>query len=313
RQRISAFMTITNRVAMDDPQRALAMLDELERADERQAVRQNIAFTWLQRDPEGALEWMLAADRSERGDFIQMAGQTLMQTDLDAAMRVLSRLDKKNATMWAGQIASHLGMERSVAEAEAFIAQYEGGPDYDEMLMAVISGVAQTDAEAAVGMMARLPDGGKRQMLYQAVYSQYAEQYPRRAADSALTTIEDDSRRSQVLGAIAARWSYSDPQAAAQWVRRLPHGSVRDAAVVGLTAGWRELTAARRQMIEEIGNAEQRKQAFASVLYRVARDDPEQAQRLLADIDLPDDDKEAIRQSLQQIQEHSGQASLSVY
>jgi hypothetical protein len=204
-------------------------------------------------------------------------------------------------------------MERSVAEAEAFIAQYEGGPDYDEMLMAVISGVAQTDAEAAVGMMARLPDGGKRQMLYQAVYSQYAEQYPRRAADSALTTIEDDSRRSQVLGAIAARWSYSDPQAAAQWVRRLPHGSVRDAAVVGLTAGWRELTAARRQMIEEIGNAEQRKQAFASVLYRVARDDPEQAQRLLADIDLPDDDKEAIRQSLQQIQEHSGQASLSVY
>lgn len=311
-ERLSALMTVARTVAHHDPHRALALLDGVESAEEREVLIGNIAMAWLQDDPATALGWILAVDTPKRSDLIAGAGYMLAHRDLDAAIRLLPRIDKQHANVWRQQIAANLAAQRSVAEARQFVEQYQGSPEYPQMMSALIQGLARTDAAAALGMLGSLPAGEDRQVLYSNVLMQYAQQDPRRAAES-LASIEDDVLRTNLTTQIVSQWARADPAAAERWAADLPPGQERDTAIVGVASRWTELTPARRVLIESIDDAEWRAQAVTNMLFRLASEDFEQAERLLRDISLPAVQKEQLRQQMEMLREQSQQSHISVW
>lgn len=311
-ERLSALMTVARTVSRDDPRRALSLLDGIESAEDREVMIGNIAMVWLQDDPETALDWILAVDTPRRSDLIQGAAYMLARQDVDAAIRLLPRIDKQHASTWRQQIVANLAAQRSVAEARQFVAQYEGSPEYPQMMSSLIQGLAETDAAAALEMLDSHPAGEERQMLYSSVLMQYARQDPRQAAES-LVSIDDEELRTGLTAQIVSQWAHSDPVAAERWTADLPPGQGRDLAIVGVAASWSELTPARRLLIESIGDAEWRAQAVASMLFRLASEDFEEAERLLRDVSLPAAQKEQLRQQMEMLREQSQQGHIGVW
>lgn len=305
--RLSAMMTVARTVSHHDPRQALALLDGVESAEDREVLIGNIAMSWLQDDPETALDWILALDTPKRSDLIAGAAHMLVRRDLDAAIRLLPRIDKDHATVWRQRIAANLAAQRSVAEARQFIAQYEGSPEYPQMMSAVIQGLAQTDAAAALEMLDRLPAGDERQMLYSSVLMEYAQQDPGKAAES-LASVDDAGLRMNLTTQVLSMWGRSDPPAAERWADDLPPGKERDTAIMGVSSGWTEFTPSRRLLIESIGSAELRTQAVGNIFHRIAREDFEKAQRLLRDLNLPAAEKEQLRRQMEMVRDHSNRS-----
>ncbi len=313
RQRLSAMAAVARQVSEQDPRRALALLDDIESRQQRDMLLQSIGMNWLQQDPEAALQWMLTAEVGERSRLIAQAGVMLAHRDLDLAMRLLPRLEKEQAAAWRQQIARGIATERSVAEARSFIAQYEGSPEYPQLLSAVIQGVARNDPTQAVRMLDEMPGAAEQWRLYSAVFMQYAEQDPRQAAEAVVSLDNDNLPGTRIVSQVIARWARSDPAAAERWADNLPVGRQRDAAIAGAAMQWTEVTSSRRRMLESIRDPALRQRAITSTVFRVWREDRQAAERLLREINLPPEQKEEVRQRLNGMRGHPGSPSFGVW
>lgn len=312
RHRMMAMATLAQRLSEQDPRRAVALLDEIESPRERSMLIQSIGMNWLQRDPEAALDWILAANTTERPKLIAQAGAVLANTDLDAAIRLLPRLGEQDAAAWRQQIASRIAAERSVVQARSFIAQYQGSAEYPRLLGAVIQGVARNDPAAAVRMLEDIPAGEEQWMLYSSVLMHYARQDPRAAVESVLS-LDNEEQRRNLLSQVVSRWANSDPPAADRWVDNLPPGQQRDAAIAGAASQWTEVTPTRRRLLESIGDPAARGKAVAAAVFRIGRGDLQAAERLLREVDLPAQRKEEIRQQLEMVHRHSSSSLIGVW
>jgi hypothetical protein len=212
-------------------------------------------------------------------------------------MRWLPRLDEKSQTLWRTQIASNLASQRSPAEALQFISRYEGSQDYPQLLTSAIHGIAQTDIHAALEMADRIPGGGQRDALYSGLIQRYGHQDPEQAA-TILSSIADDAQRAQATSMLVMTWSHTDPAGAQQWVEKLPQGNGRDDAIVQLASNWDELTPSRHLLVNSIGSLEKRKQALMISVQRIALSDPQQAERMMREMDLTDDERRELQQGM---------------
>lgn len=296
-QRQQAFGMIAMTVSQKEPQQAIELLDRIERPDDRKGVARNIAIMWVQADPDAALSWMLHRDGSERDEMLSTTAHMLAQTDLDSAMRWLPRLDEKSQTLWRAQIASNLASQRSPAEALQFISRYEGSGDYPQLLASAINGLAETDIHAALQMADRVPEGLERDGLYSGLIWRYGQQDPEQAA-AMLNSISDNAQRAQATSMLVMTWSHSDPEGAQQWADKLPRGDGRDDAIMQLASNWDELTPSRRLLVNSIGSLEKRKQALMSSVRRISQSDPQQADRLMREMDLTDDERQQLQHNL---------------
>lgn len=296
-ERQQALSMIAMTLSQREPQQAVELLDRIERPGDRKNVARNIASMWLHSDPDAAVSWMLQQGGSERDTMLSMSAHVLAQSDLDSAMRWLPRLDEKSQTVWRAQIASNLAAQRSPAEALQFISRYEGSAEYPQLLASVVNGIAQTDMQTALQMAERVPEGLQRDGLYTGLIGRYGRQDPERAA-SILDSIADDGHRAQATSMLVMSWSHSDPAGAQQWAERLPRGDRRDDAVVQLASNWDELTPSRRLLVNSIGNLEKRRQALMMAVQRIARTDPQQAETMMRELDLTDDERRQLQHSI---------------
>lgn len=296
RRRQHALHRVAATLGREDPRRAIDMLEQIDRGDEREQLTQAMASTWLRSDPDEALEWLLGLEENERRQLLVMAGQSLPQLDLDAALRWLPRLDEESAAAWRLQIASGLAIQRSAAQAQRFIARFEGTADYPELQTAAISGLAQTDVDAALRLARQLPPGPDKSRMLGNLATQLAMQDPQRAAEL-LPSIDDESARTRTMVMIAGQWAHADPAAAQRWVENLPQGGGRDNAVVQLASTWDEITPARRRLLESV-DSHVRQNALRSHAYRLARTDPRAAAQIVRGMDVSDDEKQQMLESI---------------
>lgn len=310
-ERRNAFNVIAMAISQRDPERAVQMLGNIGVAAERRAIEQSIATNWIWHEADAALSWILTLPGSERDELLRDAMFLLSQTDPDAAIRLLPRLDDEQVPVWRARIAEGLAAQRPVAEAQAFIAQYEGSDEYPELVSAVISGLAQNDIQEALRMADRMPAGARKDSTYAGLIMQYANVDPRQAAAS-LALLTDESNRASATMQVVGEWSRSEPEAAQQWAGNLPSGQQRDAAIMAAASAWDEITFARQRLIDSIDDAQVRKQAVTGVIYRVASSDPEKAERMLEETHLSEEEKQEVRNITRSIRDQSEQWYLQV-
>jgi hypothetical protein len=240
----------------------------------------------MREDPDAATDWILSQDKETAGQMMQMAAYQLVRRDIDAAMRLLPRLDASDQVGLRQQIAEHLATGRSPGEARAFVQQFEGQPGYDQLQASVIAGVAKTDVLMAKQLADQLARGNARDRAYMEVISQQAQSDPVQATVW-LNSVSDERLRGAAAGQVAAQWYSSDPSAAARWVTGLPAGALRDDAIMSMSSRWRQPTAEQTRLIASIEDRDKRGQAKVQQIYFVARTDQARARKLLEDADIP--------------------------
>lgn len=288
---------VVNTVAHDDPLQGIALLESLD--DQRLVanVRQNLASGWLMQDADAAIDWILSLDDRASSELLNNVSWALIQSDVDAAIRVMPRVDRRSQVQWRNLIANTLVMERSVDEALQFARQYENEPDYPQIQASIIQSVAATDIAQAQYLADRITDVQARDQAYSSIIGQHAQTDPQ-AALTMVDSIANDSMRTNAIAMVASSWHEADPAPAMRWLTNLPRGADRDYAITHVASQWNTVSQEQEALINSISDAETRGRLKIQRAYAVAQFDQALARELLDDPDIPEDMR---RQALQHI------------
>ncbi len=251
----------------------------------REEVEVHVATSWTQRDPDAALDWVLGLGEERAAKIFERTGGLGMSEDLDAAMRNLPRLPANYQREARYQLARQLAMSRSVAEAQAFISQFESEPDYAELQVSLINGIVRNDPALARQMADRIADATARDAAYLTIVRNLANSDPRQAAGW-LDRISDESMRASGLSAVAQRWASQDIDAAVQWARSQPSGPERDYAVMQLATQWESGGEKALELAGTIENERTRGQTQIAIVVRMAGNDLDRASEMIRRLDL---------------------------
>ncbi len=286
-RRRNAFAGLIAQIGESDPQAAIAYVDQLPDQQTRNMALTQLAGNWITQDPDAAIEWILTQEGELSAQIIASAGASLMYTNLDAAMRLLPRLDEQNQQSWRMQIAQQLASTRSVDDAQAFVRQFESQPGYDQLQSSLISGVLQKDVAQAKMLADQLGDVEARDSAYMQIVSYQANSDPAQAM-AWLRNISDEGLRNAAAGQVAATWYMQDPRAAQSWVASLPRGGARDDAIMNMSYQWSQPTQEQVDLINSISDRDKRGQAKVRRIYNLMQTDPARARELLQDEDIPE-------------------------
>lgn len=295
--------SILSVVAQSDPQRAVAYLSEISDERARAAATQTVVSQWANSDPEAAINWVLNNDVPNASHLLSQAGHTMIANDVDAAMRLLPRVDDETARMWRASIASGLSLQRSPAEAQRFIDQFKGEPGYDNLQVAMITGISQQDIYLAHSMAEQLPPGRARDQSLQQIISNHLYSNPQEAA-AWLDSISGDEYRGQATGQVLQQWFAMVSHSASQWIVNQPPGRVRDDAILIMAHSSDNNSPPMQQLIARISDPEKRFQAQVAQMWNIARSDPSRARAMIAEMDISAEQRRSLEDQLARIRQH---------
>ncbi|MEJ2258631.1 MAG: hypothetical protein P8X98_16900 [Woeseiaceae bacterium] len=288
---------ILQQAAMSDPASAIAFLDQIEDKQQRLQVSEGLIGAWIQKDADAALEWILGQDEQSSGQLMLRAVNELARTDVDTAIRLLPKLRGEHQAIARLRIAEMLGETRSIGEVQAFISQYQGEPDFDQLQAMVVAAMARNDTMMARQLASQIQDGAARDSAYMRSVMEHAELDPVEALGW-LDSISDETRRDQAASQVASAWYRQDPVAATQWIANMPPGPGRDNAIVDLAGRWEDPTPQQAALIESIEDQEMRSRAKVMQVYAVMRTNPIKAQSMLKDDDISAEQRAQIEENI---------------
>lgn len=310
-----------------EPIAALEQVLAMEPSNYRTRAIGPTAYAASQKDPEGALNTVLAADA---GLVTQQATSNLLQGWARSDPSAVRRWLRSNASRVPASAFTELSQQLafsdpdSAAELLGVVPEVAQGP----WLSAVARGYARQDPDAALAWLdSQRGRPGYTQANRQLIQS-LAESDPRRAAQM-VTAIEDPRQRGRATQGIAAAWGQSDPVAALGWVAQIPEAENRAGAVNSIVSMWSQqapaqaLAWARNQpdrtmrdigiasylqslpyptdsdarLLDEIADSGRKNQALAGLAMNSARQNPDLARRLLSQIE-DDNIRNALAQRL---------------
>ncbi|MDJ0939742.1 MAG: hypothetical protein QNJ00_08245 [Woeseiaceae bacterium] len=290
-------------IAQNDPQEAFAYLDIIENPAERREAEGDIAQRWMREDPDAAVDWILTQDEDRASALLEQSSWSLLRSDLDAAIRILPRLNEGTQLSFRAQIAQRMATSRSPAEAQAFVRQFEGEPGYAELQASLIAGVAESDVMLARQLADQLTDMRVRDDAYASIIMRRGQTSPQEAA-AWLSQIQDEGVRGRAMGQLASVWFENDPATAERWVVNLPAGSMRDDAIVQLASRWSNPSDEQMLLVADITDEHKRGQAQVRMIYNIARRDPVRARQMLENADLPDYQRDQAEQWMARLRDH---------
>ena len=285
--RSNVLASVLQQIAHDSPAQAIAYLDDIENEQQKLMASQYVVSSWVAREPDAAIAWVMSQTGDNAGQVAFAVANRVLRSDIDAAIRLLPKIDDGNRNSMQQQIALHLATNRSAQEAESFIRRFEREPGYAQLQASVISGVAQADIGLARQMAAQLPDGTARDTAQAQIVSQRAMTDPLEASRW-LQNIADERLRASAASQVAANWYAQDAASAIRWVDSLPAGEVRDNTIFGLIGRWNNPGSEQERLIGTIDDPDKRGQAKGRLVYHYMRSDPARARELLKDEDIPD-------------------------
>lgn len=301
--REKALAEVIQVAAHRNPAEAVANMHLIENPNMRDDAVQQAIFSWVQRDSEAAVNWLLAQDADTLNEFLA-SPRMLVRYDLDAAIRLLDVVDESNQRTWRHQIANSMAQNRSAAEAMAFVRQFETEPGYGNLQTAVIAGVAQNNIYTARQMAEQLPMGEARDAAFAQLIETRATTHPQEAL-SWMGLIADENHKGRAAGSVASQWYARDSAAAINWARDLPTGIVRDNAISGLANNLREFGPDEEALIASISDDGKRSQAMLRFIYSTARRNPARARELMSTTELASHDRERVEQYLRRLEGQS--------
>lgn len=288
---------VIDRIAMADPASATSYLERIEDPQQRLEASEELASTWAREDVDAAAEWMLSLDKETSGRLMMVAASELIGSDIDAAIRLLPNVGDEHQAGARRRIAQELSETRSIEETQAFLQQYQGEPDYEQLQATVVSGIARNDTLMARQFVEQIQDPSTRDLAFVQVIEQHATTDPAEAYRW-LDNVSNAALRRQGLGHVTSHWYAQDPTAATQWVSSLPRGPERDDAILSMASDWKQPTSEQDSLIASIDDRNKRGQAKIRHIFSLMRSDPDKARALLQDEDISDAQREKVKETI---------------
>lgn len=298
--RESALAEVIQVAAQRNPAEAVRNMHLIENPNMRDdAVNQAIS-SWLRRDSNAAVNWLLAQDPETAREYLG-SPRMILHFDVDAAIRLLDVVEESNQRSWRQQIANRIAQSRSAADAMVFVRQFEGEEGYGSLQTAVIAGVAQNDIYAARQMTEQLPMGEARDTAFAKLIETRATTHPQEAL-SWMGLIAGETQKGRAAASVASQWHARDPTAATNWARDLPAGVVRDDAISSIVNSSRDFGPEKEALIASISDDGKRSQAMLRYIYSTARRNPARAREFMSTAELADHDRQRAEQYLRRLE-----------
>lgn len=297
-QSIAMVMMVT---AQNDPARAAEMLSMIGNSAHRRSTLGTLGSQWAARDFDAAVQWVSSLNTDEQRMALQGMGQQLAHADVDRAITLLQRFPASGPRNLKLQIARNLAQQRSIDAAQSFVDRYKGTDDYPRLQASIIGSVANTDPARAMQMADSIADERQRDQLYSQIVSRKAGDDPRLALQW-MESISDSAQRQQTMSQVVRVWNANSPDEARAWVNSLPRGDARDDAIVAIAIVNAQNGRDARQLINTIDSETKRKQASLGLLQQLMYIDSGEAERLLNELSLSDDERRQYQQMLDNVQ-----------
>lgn len=298
RQRKTSMSSIFMTVAQSDPALAMELLNSLPDDSNKTGIKEQVGRTWLMTNPDAAIAWLETLDRSEASQIVANTTGFLAQVQPEAAYQLLALLDGQQRVDSARDLVSKLASAGEIIRARALIDELRGQQGLENIEASYIEGLARHDTEAATQLAMQLQDEKQRDQTLSKIAVAAVKQDPDRAI-GLLPSITDPEKRAQTVRTIAAQWHRHDPDAALRWLSSLPAGSGRDGAVGRVAASFGEIDRRELDLINDIEDPTSRTTTARTAVIGLSRLDQAAAIRLLEQLDIPEQEKAKLRDSIQ--------------
>ncbi len=297
RQRDQLVSTVATHISQTNPEEAMQLLAQVTDKRIRNRTASQIAAVWAQSDFDSAVNWVSSLDVDAQRNALQSMGQNLVYSDLDRATELLERFPGKNSGRLAMQITQSLAEKRGTDAAMSFANRYRDKPEYSELQSVVIGMMANSDPALAMQMARDVENDRSRDQLYARIIGQQAARDPQQALQW-MNSISGEKSRSAATTQIARQWYSQDPTAAAAWIGGLPRGNTRDDAIIATISSGRGSDEDFLDLIETVSDPAKRKQVTLMRIQMYLQSDPAEAERLLGEVDLTDQEREQYESML---------------
>jgi hypothetical protein len=273
-------LTFASTASLSDPVQTPRIAERLlARTDaESRAALSRLVTTWMQRDPENALEWVLARGTDVDQAVMASAAQTMAARDPRAAAAYVDRIPQGQRSVWIVQVATGYGRSDPQG-ALNWVSQFQGQEFYDTAMRQLVAGAAQTDPFAAAQMLRQ--SGPNVQFgAAQQVATALAQRDPAAALGWAQSLTEPRARSSAQVAVVTA-WSAADPAGARSHVLAQPASTERDQSITNLFQRAASAGTFDRELLNELSNQANRQQLAGTAITLLARTNLAQARALL--------------------------------
>jgi hypothetical protein len=173
------------------------------------------------------------------------------------------------------------------------------GPNKDKALNTTLGAMAKNDLAGTWNFALGLPDGSTRDAAIGGIVQTYSHSDPARIAPL-IAELPPGVEQTRTMTAVATEWVQNDSTTFVDWLNDQPDGPMRDAAIVQLSSSSQIIKHPTMifEHANQISDPALRLVQVQGVLSRWAARDPSAALQAAQKINLPDDQKAAIIQSL---------------
>ena len=272
--------TLLMLMADDSPLKAieLAMTD----AKDRDMAVTQVIGAWAEDDPRAAFEWILSNQSSLQD--VALAAKPLRriaETAPRQALALAERLDKTGRRLATSTILEQWAANDAPAAA-AWLDSSKGESDGKRVATIAAAYAQQRGEEAFDWVLAQAPE--HRGDAMEKVTRELAKGSAQRTLDL-VRRIDDPQLYAAAVGSVVSAWASEDPRAARRWIAANANDGERNALYARLYTSWAlvdQADAAANALRH--GNRSERDAALAATATSVARQNPDLAERLYAEI-----------------------------
>ena len=213
---------------------------------------------WTQLDARGAIEFAASRNREERW------------LGTSSVLRTWTRTDPAAAIAWAQE-------NGKAAPAEDSAQGGPGGPQGNFALSTVISQLAHTDLDRALGVAAT-ETFDRRSRAVGTLASELVSQRGLDGAKNAIEGMAASSLKDGLVSEFAERFASKDARAASEWALALPEGEAKSRALAEAVGEWaKKDVAAAGQFLSRLPATAEGDRSRENYAYTVAEKSPETA------------------------------------
>jgi hypothetical protein len=222
-----------DKVAGDDPMRAIAWAQEHSDDGDRDDLYGVIAERWARKDPEGAFVWAESLQRAdERGDAYEGVIRGAMESGNESiALALIERIPsgrfRDESLVEAVDVMAETNVGRALELAQQVVDEYslqKAGQAIGEKM------IAGGRVEEAKAMVMNLPYGEMQRRMAYGLVTAMAEEDARLALSwmGEASELFGNSSSQSMAYRIAREFVQEDPQEAIAWGTEVPEGRARD-------------------------------------------------------------------------------------
>lgn len=251
-----------------------------------------IAAEWAKQDPAAAMAWASGLPQGQSDALNAVVGE-VAKSDPKKAAELLASISSEDKGSAYRTIAAQFG-STNFAEAQAWIRTLPAD-EQASALASAISGLSNTDPQAAARQVAGMESGETKDRAVRSVVADLARVDPQEAASFLKEQGSEESARDGVRDLMPA-WVAKDPAAALNFANSLDSGGARDSALQSYI--WSNNAAAPAELIkvaETIDDEGDRARTIGMTAMRWMGEDAQAARSYIeTSTTIPDDAKERI-------------------